>query len=169
VHWLRAEGQLCWAKREAGCVDKAYLHHKGINVATGESGLEGARGYWKIRGSGPAADVDVAGGVDCHGIATTVQVGGVDQRRAGAVQLADKAPADTGLEGTRGGREIGGTSDARDIGVTRGIDRYVPPLVGATSAQVGGVEQGRAGGVQLADKSIEIVAAESGLEGAWGP
>ena len=43
------------------------------------------------------------------------------------------------------------------------------PSSSATSAQVGGVEQGRAGGVQLADKGItEEAPAESGLEGAWG-
>ena len=57
--------------------------------------------------------------------------------------------------------------NARDIGVARGIDRYANAFVVATSAQVGGVEQGRAGGVQLADKGIPV-SAVSGLEGARG-
>src|SRR4051812_29816210 len=65
-----------------------------------------------------------------------------------------------------------GNGRSCDVGVARGIKRYVPARVAAakvkraTTAQVGGVEQCRTGSVQLADKGVVLGAAESGLEGA---
>jgi hypothetical protein len=63
-------------------------------------------------------------------------------------------PAESGLEGARDGREIGGEALACDIGIGRGIDAYAGAVVDVNSAQVAGVDQGRAGGVQLSDKGI---------------
>src|SRR6516162_9212033 len=64
-------------------------------------------------------------------------------------------------EGAWGGKEIGGRSRPCHIGVTRGIDCYAP-LPGAVnvvvllpaSAQIGGVDQSRAGRIKLADKGV---------------
>ena len=62
----------------------------------------------------------------------------------------------------------------RNIGVARAIDSDSPALVAVTSAQVGGIDQGGAGGVQLTYKGISGFwresreAAESGLEGSGG-
>ena len=138
------------------------MRDKGIGAA-GESSLEGAGGGGEIGGIGQPCDIGVARGIDRYAVATSsaaaAQVGGVEQGRAGGVQFGDKGIAAAGrssLEGARGGGEIGGAGTACDIGVARGIDRYADAVVIAAAAQVGGVEQGRAGGVQLADKGIVV-------------
>jgi hypothetical protein len=98
-----------------------------------------------------------------------------EQARACGIQLANKAtpaPAASGLEGARGSGEIGGTRVACDIGVAQGVDGYslsgrARLSTNGTVAEVGGVDQGRPGGIQLGDKGI-VYPFESGLEGARG-
>src|SRR5262249_27791463 len=154
----------------------AQLTDKSI-TAPSESGLEGSRRGGEIGREGRARDIGVARDIDRYAEAVVgaapVQVGGVDQGRSQDVELGDKASAavrsgEAGLESTRGGGEIGGTGSTRDISVARVGDRYAISLVAATSAQVRGVEQSRAGGVHLTDKGIEVRAGPSGLEGARG-
>jgi hypothetical protein len=91
-------------------------------------------------------------------------------RKDGSRELCHEGlyhPAESGLEGTRDGGEIGGEAIAGDIGVGRGIDAYASAVVDVISAQEGGVEQGGAGGVRLGDKGI-VDPGFSGLEGARG-
>src|SRR5947209_1276854 len=79
-------------------------------------------------------------------IGTAAEVGGVDQRGAGGVQLRHegvKAAAGSRLEGTGGRREVGRDGEARHVGIATGIDRDAQALVSATAAEVGGVRECR--------------------------
>src|SRR5262249_11126686 len=130
----------------------------------------------KIGGKGLAGDKGVARGVQRYARAhigfASAEVGGIEQGRAGGIQLAHEgidSPGESRLEGARGGGEIGGKGLAGDIGGDQRIEHYGKTLVSVTSAQIGGVDQTRAGGVQLADKGIERgirwASLEGGLEG----
>src|ERR1035438_7836560 len=157
----------------AGRAGSVQLGHEGFITKLAErSGLEGAWRGGEIGRHGVACDIDVARSMDRDAIAVvataSAQVGGVEKRRAGGVQLAHEgvvAAARGGLEGAwRGGKVVLGLTC--DIGVARGVHRDGRAPASAP-AQVGGVEQGRASGVQLGHEGI-FVPAESGLEGPWG-
>ena len=107
--------------------------------------------------------------------AASAEVGGVDQARSCGVQLADEdisVPAISGLEGARRRGEIEGARVACHVGVARGVDGDAltnkgNAAVAATSAQVGGIDQGGAGSIQLGYERVPVPAV-CGLEGAQG-
>ena len=152
---------------------EAKLADKGMEAPARESGLKGAWRRGEIGGLRGACDIGAAGGIDRDASAFVVtrsaQVGGVEQGRAGGVELADKgiteeAPAESGLERIWGCGEIIGIRKSSDIAIARGVDPYAKARIVATSAEEGGVEQRRAGGVQLADE--RILTRGTGLERA---
>ena len=87
------------------------------------------------------------------------QVGGVDQGRAGGIQLRHKRVAvgqgtvtAGGLERVTVGKSVEG--QPRHVGVAGGIDGDAVATSSPAAAQVGGVDQGRAGGIQLGHKRV---------------
>src|SRR5207237_2017481 len=86
--------------------------------------------------------------------------------------------AERGLECPGAGREVRGGGDARHVGGAQRVDGD-PRLaeVGAAPAEVGGVGEARAGGVELRDegvpaslvKSLEGAAAGGEVSGVRGP
>src|SRR6266571_7779202 len=107
---------------------------------------------------------------------TAAEVGGVDQSGAGGIELRDKGVAATTtaerwLEGAQGRREIGGTGGPADVGVPGSIHGNGDTIVISTAAQVGGVDQSGAGGIELRDEGVTDIAeapATSRLEGPRG-
>ena len=67
-----------------------------------------------------------------------------------------EAPLERGLESTRGRREVSRRGEARDIGigVGQGVQGDAEALVIATAAEVGGVDQPAAGGIQLRHEGV---------------
>src|SRR2546423_1082399 len=72
------------------------LHHEG-GQESAESRPDGARGRGEVRREGQTRHVGVAGGINCDGVPTvgreSAEVGGVDQRRAVAVELRHEGVA----------------------------------------------------------------------------
>src|SRR5208282_3641296 len=152
---------------DQGGAGGVQFRHKHIITAV-VSRLQRVNGGEVGRASEPRY-VGVAGGIDGdatalanRGIGTlAAQVSGVDKRqgRAGELQLQHKRVSKTidgeatagGLDWVNGG-EVGRGSSPRDVGIAGGIDSDAAAEVSATAPQVGGVDQGRAGGVQLCHK-----------------
>ena len=121
--------------------------------------MEGARGDGEVSGSRSASHVGVAAGVEGNAkpriavfiadVSAAAQVGGVDQRGSGRVQLSYESVAIGGaqgcLNGAGGSGENGGRSGAGYIGVAAGINGDAVARSAADAAQVGGVEQGCSG------------------------
>jgi len=151
--------------------------------------LVGSLGHRKIGGGCASGDIDIAGAVDSQParlVSTLVeegghhvddasaptQVGGVDQRRAGRVQLGDErvgAFVRRGvvryLVGPRGYRKVGGECLASHNHVARQIHgnrvAYIAHVIdidsAAAPAQVRRVDQRRAGWIQLGDECVGII------------
>src|SRR5208282_4106982 len=94
--------------------------------------------------AGGARHVGVAGGIDGDAeaivITTTAQVGGVDQVRAGGIQLRHKRviiAVVSRLYRVSGG-EVGRSGVPRHVGVAGGINGDAVGIVNITAAHVGG-------------------------------
>src|SRR5207245_5298259 len=91
------------------------------------------------------------------------EVGGVDEGGAGGIELRHEGVATTEhiasegrLERPRRSRKVAGASSARHVGVARGVHGDACAIVadGATAAEVGGVDKGGAGGIQLRHEGV---------------
>src|SRR5206468_113636 len=112
----------------------------------------------------------VHGDAEALVIATPAEVGGVDEPRAEERRVGQEGVyggAAGGLEGAGGRGEVGGTSEARHVGVAEGVHGDAEAVVNATPAEVGGVDEPGAGGIELGHERV-FGAAEGGLEGAGG-
>src|SRR5882672_9437400 len=77
-------------------------------------------------------------------------------------------PPQNRLERAWRGGKISRIGASRDVGVTARVHGDAGASVKVVAAQVGGVNEGRAGGIQLGHKGVGEAAAESRLERAWG-
>src|SRR5439155_12837492 len=77
------------------------------------------------------------------------------------------AAAASGLEGAGGRGEVGGKGNPRHVSVAAGVHGDAEAVVNATPAEVGGVDEPGAGGIELGHEGV-FGAAEGGLEGAGG-
>src|SRR5262249_40873727 len=105
----------------------------------------------EVGGSSVARHIGVAGGVHSNAeaifLVRTAQVGRVDQCRARRIELRHEAiaAATVGpLIRAGRGREVGGTSAARHVGVAGGDHGNAEDMVLVRTAQVGGIDQGGA-------------------------
>src|SRR2546428_2048492 len=71
------------------------------------------------------------------------------------------AAAEGDLEGPGGRREVGGPRGARQVGITRRVHGNAEAAVIAAAAEVGGVDEGGAGGIELRHERVEGAAAGS--------
>ena len=132
----------------------------------------GVRRHGKIRGFGVAADIHVGGGIERDGhrfvAARSAQEGG-PQPRAGGVELGHKsvahrigaiadgcAPRILRLEHARARGKIGRLGAARDIGVAAAIDRYAVADVGRAAAQIRGIDEAVASGIQFGHEGVAV-------------
>ena len=163
---------------EVGGVDqggarRVQLRHEGVEAAA-EGRLKGAGRGREVGGTSAARYVGVAGGVHRDAgaiiIARAAEVGGVDQGGARRVQLrhegVEVSAAVGRLKGAGRGREVGGSSEARHVGVAGSVHGDAPAKVTARAAEVGGVDQGGARRVQLRHEGVEVSAAVGRLKGA---
>ena len=93
-----------------------------------ESGLKRPRRDRKVAGFGGAGHVGIARRVQRNSNApiavAAAEVGGIDQRRTAAVQLADERIGVTAvgsLKGPRRGRKVAGIRAAGEVGITRRV------------------------------------------------
>src|SRR5262249_15187056 len=138
--------------------------------ASGVGGLDGAGGG-EVGGTGEAGDERLPGRVHRHPsgliIDGAAQVGAVNQGGAGGGPLrheAVEAAAAGGLD-WGGGREVCGGGVAGEVGVAGRVHRHPAGLIVAGAAQVGGVNQGVAGGVHLGHEGVKGPTPVGGLEG----
>src|SRR5207245_645222 len=110
----------------------------------------------------------VHGNATAEVIAAAAEVGGVAQRRAAGIELRHKnielTAAKSWLQRIRR-REVGRLGLPRHVGLAGSVYgnahvRAAAALI-AAAAEVGGVDQRRAGGIELRHKSIPGAAAES--------
>src|SRR5207244_8263125 len=97
-------------------------------------------------------------------IVTPVQIGEEDVRRAAGIELRHKnilVAAQSRLQRMRRG-EVERLGPPRYIGITSSVHGNAGAIVKAAAAQVGGVDQRRAAGIELRHKS-NLGAAESRL------
>src|SRR2546428_494641 len=88
-------------------------------------------------------------------------LGRVDQPIAGGIQLrheGSREAAEGGLEGPGGRREVGRISFARHVGIADSVHGDASPRVTTTAAQVGGVDEAAAGGIQLRHEGVVFTA-----------
>src|SRR5439155_15340274 len=155
-----AEALVIVAPAEKGGVDEGRaggieLRHEGVEEATAEGRLESAQGRGEVA-YGAARHVGVAEGVYRNGEALVrpkpTQIGGVEEGGAGGIEFrhegVDQA-AEGRLEGARCRREVAGSRDARHVGVAGRVQGDAEALFRAGAAEKGGVDEGRAGGIQL--------------------
>ncbi len=120
--------------------------------------------------------ISVAGSVDRDSLAevgaATPEKGRVeDQARGDGIELGHKGVKKTlvgRLEGLRGGREVCRSRGSGHISVAGGVDRDSRALVVAAAPEIGRVEQGRAGGIELGHKGVIGTARKLRLEGEQG-
>ena len=90
-------------------------------------------------------------------VAAAAEVGGVDQGRAGGVELrhegVEPPPLSVAWKGVLG-REVRRTGLARDVGVARRVDGDAAGRHRAAAAEVGGVDEAVPVGVQLGDEGV---------------
>src|SRR5206468_3869760 len=133
---------------------------------------EGATRYPGVTGR-------VHGDVETLIFAAAAQVGGVDQRGSRGVELGDEgisfedrsgvAPAVSPLERSRGCREVGRASVARQVGVAGRVHSDPRARLIAAAAEVGGVDQRGAGCIELRHTCVgEAAIAWDGLKGPGG-
>src|SRR5438093_12877253 len=107
---------------------------------------------------------------------TPTQVGGVDEGGAQGVDLRHEdmglAAPEGGLESPRGRREVSRRGGSYHVGVAGGVQGDSIGDVIATSAEVGGVDEGGARGIELRDEGVAtgdkdgVGVAEGGRMGA---
>src|SRR2546425_477977 len=103
-------------------------------------------------------------------IATAAEVGGVDQPGTDGIQHRHEgvfAATRSRLDRIRRCREVGREGQAGHVGMATGTDRDTQALVIGTAAEVGGVDQPGARGIQLRHEGVDS-AAGSLLEGTGG-
>src|SRR5262249_56989423 len=130
---------------QQGAAGGVQLDDEGV-LGAGELTLvgRGRVGDGEVARPGAAGDVGVAGGVHGEGPAFVVvaaaEVGGVQQDRAGAVQLGDEGVehALRGLEVAADG-EVGREGRAGQVGTAGGVDGDRLAVIGPAAAQVAGV------------------------------
>src|SRR5205823_13663699 len=117
-------------------------------------GLEAARGGRKVAGGGESRNVGVCAGV--HGdrvacvTAAAAEIGGVDEGGAGGIELRHEGvPAAAAVGCRRRRREVAGVGFTRHEGVAGRVHRNAEACLSAAAAEVGGVNEGAAGGVGL--------------------
>src|SRR5207249_9812117 len=89
--------------------------------------------------------------------AAASEVSGVDEGGAVGGELRHGGVAEAaqgGLEGPRGGREVGGLSCPRHVGVALSIHCYSWAAVGPAAPEVGGVDERRASRVELRHEEV---------------
>ena len=116
-----------------------------------------------------SGDVSVGGGIHGNAIAlvsSVSQVGGVNQRGAGGVDLGHKGTTRTcALEGPIGRGKVGGKGSPGDVGAAGQVHSDTIALVFGTTSEIGGVSQSGAIRTELSDKSIAVAATDR-LEGS---
>src|SRR5262249_52015127 len=127
--------------------------------------------------AGVPSHIGIAGRVDRDAgatvEATTTQIGGVDQGRAGRIQLRHEgvreyATPESLLEGAGGGGKVGAVGWPGYVGIAGRVYRDAGGKVEAAAAQVGGVDQARAGRIQLCHEGVHEAAGKCRLGGADG-
>src|SRR5439155_6820003 len=102
-------------------------------------------------------------------IAAAPEVGGENEGGAGGIELGDErvalvgvvgaAAAGSGLKGARARREVRRLSLPRHISVASDVDSNPIALVIAATAQISGVDESGAGGIELRHKAVVATAA----------
>ena len=123
---------------------------------------------------GKARHIGVPGGVYGDAVAVVVpaaaQVGGVHQSAACGIDLAHKGIAGapvSRLDSARAGtREVGRLGKARHIGVAGRVYGDAVAIVATAAAQVSGVHQSAACGIDLGHKGVVVAAPVSRLDSA---
>src|SRR5262249_33940309 len=104
-------------------------------------------------------------------VTAAAQIGGIDESGATGVELAHEdvvgAARGGGLQWVGGGKVRGGGQPGH-IAVAAAVHRDIEARLATAAAQIGGVDQRRAGRVQLADKRVEGPASIAGLRYADG-
>src|SRR6266700_1957444 len=116
-------------------------------------------------------------------MATATEVGRVDERGTGGIQLRHEGigrvreegavrDARRWLEGSRCRWKIGRSGVARYVGVAGGVHgdpgAAVERVGRSTAAEISGIDQGRTRGIELSHKSIGGAAGKLRLEGSRG-
>src|SRR5207247_10228811 len=124
---------------------RMQLHHRhGVVGAATRGRLKSPQGRWEICRASGAGHIRAPSGVDGDSVArlppTAAEVGGVDQPRAGRIELRHKGTvvgtAKKGrLKSPRGRREVRRASKAGNIGIPTGIDDDVVASVPPTAAK----------------------------------
>ncbi len=143
------------------------LGQEGVGAAGGTPiGSLQRRHCWKISGVGIANHIGRASAIYGNAVGdvdvAAAQIGGVDQRRTGGIQLghegvdeAAKRCLNRRLHGKAGGVvDAAAVGIAGHVNVIAGIERQAVGDVRSAPAQVGGEDQRGAGGVDLADEHV---------------
>ncbi|HEY6409734.1 MAG TPA: hypothetical protein VIY29_19930, partial [Ktedonobacteraceae bacterium] len=110
------------------------------------------------------------GPVETKVITSPTQVRGVDQTRTGLVELGDEGveitPAVGGLEGAGCRRKVGGTGVAFGVDLTVSIRRANEDLIFPAAPEVGRVDEGRSGRIELRYEAVMGPSTVDALKGA---
>src|SRR6267143_1430430 len=136
--------------------------------------MESPRGSRESVRGGAARHVSVAEAVHRDGeapplTAASPEIGGIEEGGAGGVELRYEgvaAAGERGLEGSRGDREVGRGGAARHVGVAEAVHRDAEAAaLTPAPAEIGGIDECGAGGVELRYEGVGVATAERGLEG----
>ncbi len=114
----------------------------------------------KVAGAGTASNVGIACSIynnACAPVRTvSTEVGGVHQRRTGGVHFSYKGVSTAAIGRLERivSREIAGVSNACHKSITGGIERDATCVIIIRPAEVGSIDQCRAGGIQLGYEGI---------------
>ena len=111
----------------------------------------------KVGRVGDARHIRVA--VAVHGdppaLGTVSKIGGIDEGRARRIELCHEGTgAAGGLESSRRRREVGGECNSCHIGVTTGVHGDCVAPLSAAAAEISGIDEGGAGGIDLHNESV---------------
>src|SRR2546426_5437145 len=99
------------------------------------------------------------------------EIGGVDEGRAGRIELAHKGVGRVSrwsrLEGSWRRGKIGREGGPRYIRVARPVHGDPRATVVVTAAEISGVDEGRAGRIELAHKGVVRATPPGRLDGPW--
>src|SRR5258706_14009360 len=128
-----------------------------------------------LRAAGETLYMGIGGGVHRDSpaafIVRAAKVSGIDQGRAGGIELCHEGvgstelrlergtAAEDRLEGARGRREVSRASRARHVGVAGSVHGDPAARITTTAAQVGRVNDGRTGGGELGHQDINAAVA----------
>src|SRR5207302_298452 len=119
-----------------------------------EGGLKSSRSRRKIFPR-CARYIGAASGIhgDPIGPAADSEVGRIDKGRARRIELRhERTAARGGLEGSSRRRKVGGERHSRYVGVATGIHGDPETPVIGVAAEVSGIDEGGAGGIELGDE-----------------